>query len=59
MTFILDILVFAVVAALVWIIALEVRFHSLKNIAAESRELANEAAADARNAINKITKRKS
>jgi hypothetical protein len=59
MTFILDILVFAVVVAILWIIALEVRFHGLKNIAAESRELANEAAADARNAINKITKRKS
>jgi hypothetical protein len=48
-----------VILATLGCFALEVRFHSLKNIAAESRELANEAAADARNAINKVAKRKS
>jgi Tfp pilus assembly protein PilO len=53
------VLIIVILATLGWIFALEVRFHSLKNIAAESRELANEAAADARNAINKVVKRKS
>lgn len=47
-----------VVLALLWLGALELRFHSLKNIAAESKTLAQEASADARNAINKIAKRK-
>jgi hypothetical protein len=53
----MNIVLILVIIALLWLLALELRFHSLKNIAAESRELAGEAAADARNAIDKVLKR--
>lgn len=52
-----DILIFAVVVAGVWIFLLEVRFHTLKNIVAESQQLASEAAVDARNALASVRKR--
>lgn len=52
------ILIVALVLIACWLLALELRFHSLKGIAAESRELANEAAADARKAISKVLKKK-
>jgi hypothetical protein len=53
----MNIVLILVIIALLWLLALELRFHGLKNIAAESRELAGEAAADARNAIDKVLKR--
>jgi hypothetical protein len=46
-------LIIVAVIAVCWCIALEVRFHNLKDVAAESKTLANEAVATARNAINR------
>lgn len=48
-----------VLAIIAWLLALELRFHSLKDIATESRELAAEAAADARNALNAVLPKRS
>lgn len=48
-----------VLAIIAWLLALELRFHSLKDIATESRELADEAAADARNALNAVIPKRS
>lgn len=47
-------ILFLVIIALLWLLALELRFHSLKNVVSESRQLADEAASIADNAIAKL-----
>lgn len=47
-------LILILIIVIVWLLALEIRFHGVKSIADDSIALANEAAADARNAINKV-----
>lgn len=52
------VLIVALVLIACWLLAIELRFHGLKGLATESRELADEAAADARKAVARVTKKK-
>jgi hypothetical protein len=49
----LTILIVLVALAVCWIFALEVRFHSLKDIAGESHDLATDALKTARSLLKK------
>lgn len=54
MKVLIDIIVFLLVVGLAWIVALEVRFRSLKNITSESKQLATDAVDEAEALLEKV-----